>query len=162
MVDREAGQIKNGYMIKLGSWALLFALVAAATYALLRYSGVAPWYGNRNYLLLWIGCMVGAWCSFASRKVILTFFDLARIEEDRVDPPLRLIFAGLLTVILGLIFATGFADRVVGTFHASNFLTHGSIALLIGALAGISEQALPGAITQKARSILSLDGGKAT
>jgi hypothetical protein len=128
----------------------------------MRHSGSGPGYDLRNYFLLWVGCMAGAWCSFASRKVILTFFDLSRLEEDRVDPPLRLIFAGLLTGILGLIFATGFANVTVGTFNGATFLHSGTTALLIGALAGIAEQALPGAITQKAQTILNLNAAKAT
>jgi hypothetical protein len=160
LVDREAGRIKNEYMIKLGRWALTFLTVAVFLYVLLTiWPDRVPdrIYAYRNFLLLWSGCMIGAWCSFASRKVVLSFFDLARIEEDRVDPPLRLIFSGLLTSILGLIFATGFANVVIGTFEGAKFLNDGAVALLIGALSGMAEQALPGAIMQRAQNILPSD-----
>ncbi len=104
--------------------------------------------------------MIGVWCSFAARKAILTFFDLARIEEDRLDPPLRLIFSGLLTFILGLIFLTGFANVVVGTFQGAHFIHDGAVALLIGALSGIAEKALPVAILQRAQTIFQFESGK--
>jgi hypothetical protein len=161
IVDREAGRVKNDYMIKLGKWALAFCLIGLILYLLAGIdSGTIPAQvrSYRNFLLLWSGSMIGVWCSFASRKVIMSFFDLARIEEDRVDPPLRLIFTGLLTSILGLIFVTGFANIVVGTFEGAKFLNDGSIALLTGALSGLAEKALPGAIMQRAQTIFQFEG----
>jgi hypothetical protein len=113
IVDREAGRVKNDYMLKLGLWALCFSIVAVILYFVLDSYGSffsQKIYRYRTFFLLWTGCMVGAWCSFASRKVVLTFFDLGQLEEDRIDPPLRLIFAGMLTSILGLVFVTGFAN----------------------------------------------------
>jgi hypothetical protein len=162
IVDREAGRVKNDYMLKLGRWALGFGFVATVFYFLL------DWYGTylprqlvhyRTFFLLWTGCMVGAWCSFASRKVVLTFFDLAQLEEDRIDPPLRLIFAGLLTSILGLVFVTGFANVVIGTFEGAKILHSGSIALLSGALSGMAEKALPAAVMQRAQSLFKSEKG---
>ena len=161
IVDREAGRVKNGYMVKLGKWALAFCAVGILLYWLVGIN--CAWIprqvrANQNFLLLWSGCMVGVWCSFASRKVIMSFFDLARIEEDRIDPPLRLIFSGLLTSILGLIFVTGFANIVVGTFEGAKFINDGSVALLIGALSGLAEKALPGALMQRAQTIFQFEG----
>lgn len=163
IVDREAGRIKNNYMIKLGKWALAFCAIGVIAYLVAGIdSELVPAQVRhyRNFLLLWSGCMIGVWCSFASRKVIMGFFDLAGIEEDKVDPPLRLIFSGLLTSILGLIFVTGFANIVVGTFEGAKFLNNGSVALLIGALSGLAEKALPGAIMQRAQTIFQFEGAK--
>jgi hypothetical protein len=156
IVDREAGRVKNDYMVKLGSWALIFGSVAVTLYFVLDiYGSCFPkqFYHYRTFFLLWTGCMIGAWCSFASRKVALAFFDLGQLEEDRIDPPLRLIFAGLLTSILGLVFVTGFANLVIGTFEASKMLTNGSVALLLGALSGMAEKALPAAVMQRAQTL---------
>lgn len=163
IVDREAGRVKNDYMIKLGKWALGFCIAGVVLYFL---SGT-EWSPSqirdyRNFFLLWSGCMVGVWCSFAARKAVLTFFDLARIEEDRLDPPLRLIFSGLLTFILGLIFLTGFANVVVGTFEGAKFIHDAAVALLIGALSGIAEKALPVAILQRAQTIFQFESAKKT
>jgi hypothetical protein len=163
VVDREAGRVKNAYMVKLGVWALIFGAIGFVLHFIAGLN--CPWIPQeahiyRNFLLLWSGCMIGVWCSFASRKVVMTFFDLTRIEEDRVDPPLRLIFSGLLTSILGLIFITGFANIVVGTFEGAKFLQDGAVALLIGALSGMAEMALPGAIMQRAQTIFQSEEAK--
>ena len=90
----------------------------------------------------------------------MQFFELARVEEDRLDPPLRLVFAGLLTSILGLIFSTGFANVIVGSFEGAQFVGDGSVALLIGALSGMAEKALPGAIMQRAQTVFQFEGSK--
>ena len=98
--------------------------------------------------------MLGTWASFASRRVTLGFHDLVALEEDRVEPALRLLFAGGLTVILGLVFSSGMANIEIGSFSASGLRTSGAIAFLTGAFAGISEKALPSAILTRAKSII--------
>jgi hypothetical protein len=158
IVNREAGRVKNDYMVKLGGWALAFGVVCAILFYIFdRWPWVpAPQlYQYRNFLLILCGCMAGAWASFASRKVILSFEDLAALEEDRLEPPIRLLFAAVLTTILALIFVTGFGNVVVGGFDASDVLRSGSIATLTGALAGLAEKALPAAMMQRASSFLS-------
>src|SRR5262249_53369472 len=89
IVDREAAKIKNDYMIKLGAWALAFGGISIVAHLLTTS------FGYTNVFILWAGCMAGAWASFASRRVVLGFFDLVRLEEDQIEPPLRLIFAGV-------------------------------------------------------------------
>lgn len=98
--------------------------------------------------------MVGAWLSFGTRKVVLSFYDLIRLEDDQIEPGLRLIFTGLLTHILLLMVATGVLDITVGTFHAFGFFASASVAFLFGAICGLSEKALPTALSQRASSIL--------
>jgi hypothetical protein len=162
IVDREAGRVKNDYMLKLGYWALSFGCTSTALYFLLdNYGSLFPrqFFHYRTFFLLWTGCMIGAWCSFASRNVVLTFFDLGQLEEDRIDPPLRLIFAGLLTSVMGLVFVTGFANVVIGTFEGAKILHSGSIALLAGALSGMAEKALPAAVMRRAQSLFKSDKG---
>jgi hypothetical protein len=66
----------------------------------------------------------------------------------------------MLTFILGLIFLTGFANVVVGAFEGAKFIHDGAVALLIGALSGIAEKALPVAILQRAQTIFQFEGAK--
>jgi hypothetical protein len=47
------------------------------------------------------------------------------------------------------------ANVVIGGFRASNLLNSGAVAALIGALAGLSEKALPAAMMQRASSFIS-------
>ncbi len=163
MVSREAGRIKNDYMLRLGRWALAFASICAIAFFVFdRWQFLPPTqlYRYRNVFLVLTGCMAGAWASFASRKVALAFDDLAVLEDDKLEPPLRLIFAGVLTVILVLVFCTGFAKVVIGGFDVSRVLSSGSVAILIGALAGLGEKALPAAMMQRATTFISHDDGK--
>lgn len=164
ILSREAGRIKNGYMLKLGKWALGFAAAASVLFFVFdRWAWIPPpqLYAYRNVLLVIAGCMAGAWASFASRKVILSFFDLAALEEDRLEPALRLLFTAVLTTILVLVFTTGFADVRIGAFQASQVLRSGSTAVLIGALCGLAEQALPAAVMMRAGAFMNASAGNA-
>ena len=159
---REAGPVKNQYMRTLGIWALIMASVASVMLVIIyvltwHFSGFEKtvFYKYRNILLVWNGCMAGTWASFATRKVSLSFSDLVMLEEDKIDPPLRLVFTGVLTIILSLTFSTGIANIQVGAFQASSILISGSVAFLIGCFAGLAEKALPSAILSRADSIVS-------
>lgn len=158
VIGREAGRIKNDYMLQLGGWAVAFGAVCVVAYFVcdqFRWLPPEQIYRYRNVFLVLTGCMAGAWASFASRKVALGFEDLAALEDDKLEPPLRLLFAAVLTVILSLVFCTGFANVVVGGFTASKLITSGSVALLVGALAGLGEKALPAAMMQRATSFVA-------
>jgi hypothetical protein len=161
ILSREAGPIKNAYMRKLGSWALLFSVAALALYAALdalgRFTALLA-LEYRAVLLVWVGCMTGAWASFATRKVKITFDDLVALEEDRVEPWLRLVFTGTLTGILTLIFLSGMVEVKVGGFSSAQLLTSPVSALLIGAFAGLAEKALPSAVMARATSVISSAG----
>ena len=99
--------------------------------------------------------MIGAWTSFGVRKHNFTFRDLTHIEEDRVDPPLRLIFCGILSIIFSLMITTQFLDISFGNFNASDISESYVTSWLLGLLLGVSEIALPGFISNKASSIIS-------
>jgi hypothetical protein len=158
IVDRESGRVKNAYMFKLGRWALAFFAVSLVFFFALDLN--LGWVSDRifryrNFLLVWSGAVAGAWASFASRKVTLTFFDLVSIEDDHIEPPLRLAFTIVLTTFLGLIFVTGLANVVFGSFKASSLLQSGSVAFLLGGLAGLGEKALPATLMQHTKSFYS-------
>jgi hypothetical protein len=155
--EREAGRIKNSYMIKFGfrsfpTFFFFLLLYFSVTYG---KDFVPPQiYSYRNFFLLCAGTTVGVWASFATRKVTLEFYDLINLEEDRLDPTIRVLFSVVLSSVLGLIFVTGFADVILGSFRASSLLKSGSTAILVGALAGISEKALPAAVMQHSQSFI--------
>tara|TARA_R110001606_G_scaffold74168_1_gene171744 strand:+ start:2630 stop:3703 length:1074 start_codon:yes stop_codon:yes gene_type:complete len=158
IVDREASRIKNDHMRKLGLWALVPALVCGILYLL--YDEFIYWPDEiqhyRHIFLVWIGCLAGTWVSFAARKVVLTFEDLSTLEKDRLDPPMRLIFTAMITTFFILIFTTGLINLEIGGFSSASILTSGSVALLIGALLGLSEQALPAVIMDRADNFMTV------
>ncbi|MBW6528696.1 hypothetical protein KZ813_17780 [Sphingomonas sp. RHCKR7] len=164
---REAGPVKNQYMRTLGLWALALAGCACVALGLVQALGwyfkdfaASATYVYKNLFLVWAGCMAGTWASFATRKVTLSFSDLVMLEEDKIDPPLRLVFTGVLTVVLALTFSTGIANIQVGHFQASAILSSGSVAFLVGCFAGLAEKALPSAILSRADSIVSSAASK--
>lgn len=155
IVSREGGRIKNQYMKKLGIYALSMALPIAVIGAILHY--VCPELrAISGFLLLWSGCMAGVWLSFGARKVFLKFEDLNIVEKDRLDPAIRLVFAGLLTMIIGLLLSTKAVVINLGGVTTENFTSSIEICLLIGLLCGFSEQALSAKVSKHASSILEL------
>jgi len=110
-----------------------------------------------NYLILLAGCMAGVWVSFGIRNTNIQFHQLHNLEDDYMAPIYRLVFAGVLTLSLALLFATGMVEIKLGPFAAGSFETNGKIALLIGLLCGFSERSLASKVIAKATDILSFD-----
>ena len=159
---REGPRVKNGYMKVLGVLAALSGAPAAIIYLMLRnnphFSQLL--YAYQNLFVLWTGTMIGTWLSFGLRRPKLAFKDLGALEDDMVEPGFRLIFTGLIAITIAFIFASGMVNVSIGGLNSSNLLAHGSSALLIGMLLGVSEQALPGILTKRASQFVSEIGVK--
>jgi hypothetical protein len=153
ITGREGGRIKNQYMKYLGLNALVLGgpLVLAALIMHVQWPQFAVF---RNFLFLSSGCMVGVWLSFGIRKVSLQFGDLSILEQDRLEPIVRLLFSGFLTVIIGLLFYVKGIEVKIGDISSAECFNGADMALLVGALCGVSEQALPSRISQEATSLL--------
>ena len=155
IVLRESGRVKNSYVRRLGYWSA--GLVAGFTIAyILARNGVGPaWLlPKREFLTLLIGSFIGSWLSFSIRKVVLSFSELSVLENDQLDPPIRLIFVAGLTLVVGLIFSTQFAEITVGNFHTT-FLGSGTYAILIGLFCGIGEQTLATTVGAEATDFIA-------
>ena len=159
---REGPRIKNGYMKTLGLTAAVLAAAAAIIYLVLRnnHSLSELLYGYRNMFVLWTGTMIGTWLSFGLRRPNISFKDLGALEDDMMEPAVRLIFTGTIAITIAFIFVCGMVNVNVGGLNSAHLLAHGSTALLIGMLLGVSEQALPGALTRRASQFVSEVGGK--
>jgi hypothetical protein len=146
---REAGRIKNTYMRVLGLRALaLGAPALVAAYAFHLFASGHPL--EAILLTIWGGCMGGCWLSFGARKPTISFEDLQVLEQDRVEPLLRLIFAGLLAETVALLIVTGAVDVKVGVLSASLLTNSYKVAVLVGVLCGLAEQALPSKLLKRA------------
>jgi hypothetical protein len=161
---REGGKIKNRYMRTLGQRALYVGapplIIAVVSYACTHFF----WPAHRqnldvlnNFLFLWSGCMAGVWLSFGARKTFLRFEDLHILEEDRLEPTIRLIFAGLLTVIVGLFFSLKVLTVNFGSINTDQINVSVKLALLIGLLGGFSEKALSSTVARQASRLLASD-----
>jgi hypothetical protein len=148
-------------MTLLGAWSLGLGSAAFVLYLVIRNNAhfSAQLYAYRTLFLVWTGTMIGAWLSFGIRRSILTIRDLSRLETDMVDPPLRLVFTGLIAGTLAMVFICEMVRVEIGGLHSAELFTLGSRALLIGILMGVSEQALPTSLTRRASQFITELGG---
>jgi len=165
LLDDEGATIKNGYLSKLGTVACLYAGLALLVYALLNglpESVTVPLFVRlridltllSSLLLLWVGCFAGVWLSYGIRKTKLTLIDLTSNDDDRLAPPIRLLFAGLLTMLLGMLFALDLIEVRIGSVSLTNIQSSPLHAFIVGAFCGISELALPVSISKRATSFV--------
>lgn len=108
------------------------------------------WHFFSALLLMWATCMVGVWVSFGARVTTMTFEDLARPDNGQLEPLLRLVFAGVLTVAFGLIFGLKVATVSIGSVDSSKICSDPNLAILIGFFAGFNERLLSSSIANKA------------
>jgi hypothetical protein len=154
---QQAGRVKNTYVRSLGVTAALFTALLLVAYAIVDNSqGMDWWYKHKAFLLAAAGASVGTWLSFSIRRVSLSFNDLAILEEDLLDPSVRIIFVIGLTLTACLLFWTGVMNIQIGDLktNATDFANKGSIATLVGVFLGISERALATAISGRAAAFV--------
>jgi hypothetical protein len=165
-VAREAGRIKNAYVASLG-WAcavaaaVCFGIYGIVSLGFLAETGflgfVSFLFRHQNLLLAAGGAAIGTWLSFSIRRVALSFEDLAILEEDLLDPSVRVLFVIALTITACLLFVTGAMNIEIGQLKTASFV--GPTALLIGVFFGIGERALATAISGRAASFVKGLGG---
>jgi hypothetical protein len=157
---REAGIVKNHYVVRLGAWCFFFALAFSILYSIAYFpSSGRIMHAFRNLFLLATGSVVGTWLSFLLRRVALTFDDLAVLEEDRLNPSIRVLFMIALTTVLGLLFWSKAVVAGIGDFQSAPALySHGAWALLLGLLAGIAERTLGTAVSRRAADFVAAVG----
>lgn len=169
-VAREAREILNRYVRRLGAWSGGFAAFFFLIYILVRNyacTGSAPctswWDAHRSFLLAAAGASLGTWASFSVRQVTLTFEQLAAPEEELLDAPLRVIFVVVLTMAACLLFWTGAINLKIGELNteAVSFSKIGTVAILVGFFCGLSERALSSAIAGRATAFIGgIAGGR--
>ncbi|QOR36277.1 hypothetical protein IMX26_05545 [Clostridium sp. 'deep sea'] len=151
ILEREGGNIKNNYMIKLGLNALALSIV----FLILAFI-----FSNTNknllaYCFVWIGAMVGTWMSFAIRKMELKFEDLFSLENDKMSPLIRLIFTSITATFVLLLMKNGVINISSGSFSA-NSPNSNEFAFIIGAFSGLAEKKLATDLYNKSVSVLSI------
>lgn len=163
IVDGEAERVKNDHLKRLGEMAAQFGALCLSLYlivsilppefGLLRRLNIEP-RALKSFMLLWTGSFCGVWLSYAIRSVKFTLRDLTVSDEDRLLPAIRLIFAGLLTMILGIVFDLGLAEVKLGGVSLTDFVRDPEHAFLLGAMLGISELALPSVLARRAATYI--------
>jgi hypothetical protein len=159
---REGANVKNGYIRRLLVPSISIATVAGLIYTIVRIEVPHDWviFYFRNFFLLITGSAIGTWLSFSIRRVELRFFELAVLEEDRLDPGIRLLFVAGLTLTIGLLFTLGVVVITIGKFD-THFVDSGTKAVLIGLLCGIGEKGLSTVVSRRASELVERIGGAA-
>lgn len=163
---KEGGKIKNKYLRSLGKPVIaavgllsLLSIVSANIPALLETANYFDFFKTNylvwaNFFVMLTGTMAGIWVSFGARKVEIKFDELAIIEEDRLEPVLRIVFVGILATFIGLLFSTEAVQVTVGTV-SSKLINHDSrVALLLGFILGFSEKMLALKVSEQASKFL--------
>jgi hypothetical protein len=156
IVNRESGKVKNKYLRELGGKAFWYGFPVLLAGILLKYY-ICKWgaaccldYGYTGSLcLIWAGCMVGVWLSFAITRTVLGFGDLTIIEKDRLEPSIRLIFTGALSLIFGLLFIQKAITISLGQLKSDDILSSPVTAFLIGVILGLNEKIIGSTLTKK-------------
>lgn len=149
---REAGRIKNGYMKKLGFWALIGIVGLSILLVVFWFANVPIW--PRSLTVFEIGALLGVWLSFGTRKPVLKFEELHILEEDRLEPVVRLAFAGILAGTLALVFFLRVVNVKLGAVSTDQIATDQWAALLFGILSGVGEKALSTNVSHQAAILL--------
>jgi hypothetical protein len=160
-VAQEAGRIKNTYLKSLGLTVVLFSAALLIVYAIVDKNDINGfWHNHWVFLIAGAGAAIGTWLSFSIRRVTLGFDDLGILEEDRLDPSIRVLFVVTLTMVVCLLFWTGAMNLEIGNLKTSGLpdpgskLPLGAISLLIGIFCGIAERALATAISGRAAAFV--------
>ena len=164
LIDYEAGRVKNGHMMKLGATGIWMASAFLLVYVGLRLlpstSGMAQMLEHlsiqknvmANFTLLWVGCFLGVWLSYGIRTSTFTLQDLTMTDSDRLFPAIRLIYAGLLTMVVGIILVLKIVEVRLGTTNITDLASDSGpmLAFVIGVFCGISELTLPTSVAKRA------------
>jgi len=163
LIDDEAGNVKTKHLLSLGVNVVRASASCGVLYVLLRltaaYWKVVDDFLQKmaispellgNFLLLLIGSFVGVWLSYAIRTTTFTLSDLTLTDADRLTPSIRLIFAGILTVILGILFSMPLIELRIGNVPMTSIATYPMLAFVVGCFCGISELTLPNAVAKRA------------
>jgi hypothetical protein len=167
LIDDEAVNVKKTHLRILGGKATNASTGCLLLYVLLRLisaysSGLNHFLANMgiqssllaNFMLLLIGCFLGVWLSYGIRTTSFALGDLTVTDADRLTPVIRLIFAGSLTIILGIVFTIPLVEVTIGRTSVTNIATYPMLAFVVGCFCGVSELALPTAVSRRASEFI--------
>ena len=161
LVDAEGPAVKDRRLKTLAYLALLLSSPFAIAYAVLRIGADIGLFGSlprilavyplilSSFCAMWIGCFVGVVLSYGIRKSTITLADFVRADADRLMPGTRLIFAGTLTMLIGIMLLLGMLEIKIGSFTTGDLGSYPMAAFLIGSICGISELSLPSAVSER-------------
>lgn len=108
-----------------------------------------------GYGWLLIGTMGGAWFSTAARRWQIAFEDIQEFIDVVYEPVIRVVFVGVLALLLGLFLDVKLLSLKIGSVDLTEFPTNVRLALVLGAITGIGEKVISVQLLERAKMILS-------
>jgi len=159
ITDRESSRIKNTYLKALGAKALRFgAPVLLLAWIFNLCSGTKLYnFMDVNAMVslffIWPGCMAGVWLSFSITRPTLGFDDLMIIEKDGLEPAMRLLFTGLLSMVFALLFMKGAMSISLGKLSSGHLKGDEISSFIIGCILGLNEKLIGSSLTTKTAAL---------
>ena len=151
----EGQRIKNEYIKDLGIKAsILIGILTILYIGIHNNSSIRT---IENYIMVFIGSIIGTWVSFGARKVNITFEQLSIPEEDMMDTWIRLIYIGISSMIFMLFLNTGIVKIEIGGINSTKIAVSYELQLLIGIICGLIESKIGLRIYNQANKIISED-----
>ena len=152
MLVIEGKRIKNSYMKNLGLLAASLGCIVSIAMAIIYWIFHIDLFAMIGYT--WFGAMVGAWISFGARKFELKFEDLGCIEQDMLEPMIRLIYIGVSALIFELFLICDVISIKFGNITTDSIRSSGEIQMLVGVICGLVESKIGIDIYKRANSAI--------
>ncbi|MBF0440245.1 MAG: hypothetical protein HQL93_14170 [Magnetococcales bacterium] len=150
---QEAPVIRMGYLKKLGLHAFGQSLLCVFLIWFVHYFSLHKgFFEGREVMhcgVMWIGCMAGVWLSVGMSPPSTGLESLQLIARDSLEPSIRLLFTGLLTIFIALLLNVGVIKITFGELTTTDFLSSFKISLLLGMVCGLGEKALSTTVSQR-------------
>lgn len=161
IIDKKSGEIKNTYFkqlgikaIKLGVLPFILSLGFKGYYYFQTSNEVLESLNIfTNFLLVWSSCLFGVWLSFGTRKTILSFEELTTIEQDRLEPYLKLIFISSIALVFSLLFYKKVIIIEFGSIATTGIESDPFISMIFGIFLGLGENIIGNKLTKKVSSL---------
>lgn len=162
LLRAEGPRVKNLHLKILAKAAAWLAVVALLAYGVMSFKDLDPVLLTlginrlvaRCFAVLWAGCFIGVWLSYAIRKSTLKLRDLTVAEDDFLEPVTRLVFAGLLANLIALLLLFRVVEIKIGSVALHEFHGNPTVALLLGMLLGVNELLLSNTVTARTRELV--------
>ncbi|WP_131450896.1 hypothetical protein [Chryseobacterium sp. FH1] len=161
IIDKKSGEIKNSYFKKLGFKAINLGILP-----LIVALGFKSYYHFQtddelleslntftNFLLVWSSCLFGIWLSFGTRKTILSFEELTTIEQDRLEPYLKLIFISSIALVFSLLFYKKVIILQFGSISTTEIESDPFVSIIFGIFLGLAENFIGSKLTKKVSAL---------
>lgn len=148
----EGQRIKNEYMKRLGINAIIICAAISIIWILIDYLFKIK--GHHMYCMSYLGAMLGTWISFGARRFNIEFTQLSNLEDDMMEPWIRLVYIGMCSIIVILFINSGIITIKIGSISLKNIKTNLELQTIIGIICGLVESKIGVNIYKKAINII--------